>query len=58
MTVHEAQDNLLAAKIVQAHYANDYHDDDPNFKVGDHVLLNTENHHHNYVQKGSGRVGK
>ncbi|KAF9441590.1 hypothetical protein P691DRAFT_683401 [Macrolepiota fuliginosa MF-IS2] len=56
--IHEAQDNLLAAKIVQAHYANNYCNDNPNFKISDQVLLNTTNHHCNYVQKGSGRVGK
>lgn len=54
----EAQDNLLAAKIVQAHYANEYRDDDPHYKVGDKVWLNTANRRRDYVHKGSGRVAK
>lgn len=56
--VNEAQDNLLAAKITQAHYANEYRADDPGYKVGDKVWLNTANRRRDYVMKGSGRVAK
>lgn len=56
--VSEAQDNLLAAKITQAHYANEYRADDPQYKVGDKVWLNTANRRRDYVMKGSGRVAK
>ncbi|KAF7783245.1 hypothetical protein Agabi119p4_2621 [Agaricus bisporus var. burnettii] len=56
--VFEAKDNLLAAKVVQAYYANDYRADDPGFKVGDRVLLNTTNRRREYMHKGSGRAAK
>lgn len=56
--MYKAQDNLLAAKITQAHYANEYQDEDSHFKVGDKVWLNTANWRRDYIQKGSGRVTK
>ncbi|KAJ3576874.1 hypothetical protein NP233_g105 [Leucocoprinus birnbaumii] len=45
----EAQDNLLAAKITQAYYANEYRGDDPHFDVGDKVWLNTANRHREFI---------
>ncbi|KAF8235826.1 hypothetical protein L208DRAFT_1216677, partial [Tricholoma matsutake] len=37
----DAQDSLTAAKISQAYQANKDHSLDPEFNVGDHVLLAT-----------------
>lgn len=56
--IHEAQDNLLVAKIVQAHYANEYRSEDPSYKIGDRVWLNTTNRRRDYVHRGPGRAAK
>lgn len=56
--VLQAKVNLLAAKIVQAHFANYYRSEDPGYKVGDCVWLNTSNRRHDYVHRGSGRAAK
>ena len=58
MGVSEAQDNLLAAKISQAEFANRHHVDKDTFEVGDKVMLATENRRHEYIQSKSGRVAK
>jgi hypothetical protein len=54
----QAKDNLIAAKTVQAYYANEYHSVDPGFAIGDHVWLNTANRRREYMEKGSGRAAK
>ena len=38
-----ARDNMTAVKIHQAHVANKDHHPDPEFKVGDKVMLATVN---------------
>jgi hypothetical protein len=43
LLVLEAQDNLILAKINQAHYANRTRGEEPTFSVGDKVLLSTRN---------------
>jgi hypothetical protein len=54
----EAQDNLLAAKIYQAHYADTYRAEEPKIAVGDRVLLDTANLRREHLGKGQGRVAK
>jgi hypothetical protein len=54
----EAKDNLIAAKVVQAYYSNEYRGSDPGYAVGDRVWLNTVNRRRDYMQKGSGRAAK
>src|ERR1700676_1419363 len=52
LDVQEAQDNLLAAKIRQAYHANEHRAPEDVYKVGDLVMLSTENRHCNYKCKG------
>jgi hypothetical protein len=54
----EAQDNLLAAKIYQAHYADVYQADDPPIAVGDHIFLDTMNLRREHLGKEQVRVAK
>ncbi|KAF7759859.1 hypothetical protein Agabi119p4_11554 [Agaricus bisporus var. burnettii] len=54
----EAKDNLLAAKIYQAHYANAHRAPEPVIKEGDRVLLDTANLRREHLGKGQGRVAK
>ena len=42
LDVKEAQDNLLAAKVVQAEFTNRHHGDKTEFKIGDKVLLSID----------------
>ena len=58
MDVSEVQDNLLAAKILQAEFANCHCVDEDTFGVGDRVMLSMENCHHEYIQSKSGCVTK
>lgn len=51
-------DNLVRAKIHQAHQANRYHSTDFCIIVGDHVLLNTFHRWRDYAQCGSDHVAK
>jgi hypothetical protein len=46
--IFEAKDNFIAAKVVQAFYANEYHSLDPGFAIGDCVWLNTANQQREY----------
>ncbi|TFK51253.1 hypothetical protein OE88DRAFT_1597060, partial [Heliocybe sulcata] len=56
--VADAQDNLLAAKVDQAFYANRSRGKEPEFKVGDMVMLSTKNRRREYKSKGQKRVAK
>jgi hypothetical protein len=48
LDVEEAKDNLLQAKIFQAHYANRNCAEEPKYAVGDKVMLSTLHHHNEY----------
>ena len=52
LNIKEAQDNLLAAKIHQAYYANEHRTPEDIYEVGDLMMLSTENRHHKYKRKG------
>jgi hypothetical protein len=54
----EARDNLFAAKVSQAEFANRHCASEIPFVVGDKVLLSTTHRRHEYVQAKSGRVAK
>jgi hypothetical protein len=54
----EARDNLLAAKVAQAEFANRHRAPDVEFKEGDQVMLSTEHRRREYMQSKSGRVVK
>ena len=56
--VIEAQDNLLAAKISQAEFANRHRGDEVVHAVGDCVMLSTEHRRREYLQKHDGCVAK
>jgi hypothetical protein len=58
LDVMDAQDRLLTQKINQAHYANDSQGPEIAYKVGDMVLMSTENRRRAYKSKGDGRVAK
>ena len=51
LDIKEAQDNLLAAKIHQAYHTNEHRTPEDAYKVGNLVMLSTENHRHNYKHK-------
>jgi hypothetical protein len=54
----DAKDSLTAAKISQAYHANKDRSPEPEFKVGDRVLLATANRRREYMQAKDGRVAK
>jgi hypothetical protein len=56
--VLEAQDNLLAAKVSQAHHANKRRSPEIEYVVGDLVMLSTENRRRDYKSKNDDRVAK
>jgi hypothetical protein len=56
--VSEAQDNLLAAKISQAEFANWRRGDEVVYEIGEHVMLSTKHRRREYLQKHSGWVAK
>ncbi|RDX47650.1 hypothetical protein OH76DRAFT_1318596, partial [Lentinus brumalis] len=56
--VLEAQDNLLQAKLAQASSANRARGPDPEYKVGDLILLATHHRRRAYMQRGDNRVAK
>ena len=56
--VLEAQDNLLAAKLAQMTAANRGRCNDPDFKVGELVLLSTFHRRQAYMRRGDNRVAK
>jgi hypothetical protein len=54
----EAKDNLLQAKIFQAHYANQNRSPDIPFKIGDKVMLSTLHRRQEFKKKGEKRAAK
>jgi len=58
LNVKEAQDNLLAAKVNQAEYANRSRGKELSVQPGNKVLLSTEHRRREYMQTGSGRSAK
>jgi hypothetical protein len=58
LDVTEAKDNLLAAKVTQAEFANRHRADEIVFKPGDRVMLSTEHRRREYIQAKSGCVAK
>jgi hypothetical protein len=56
--VAKAQDNLLLTKISQLHYADASQAPDPNYKIGDFVMLSTKHRQHKYKKKGDERTAK
>jgi hypothetical protein len=56
--VADAQNNLLLAKISQAHYSSTARSPGPQFVVGDLVMLSTTNRRHKYIKKGEKRTAK
>lgn len=60
MDVNEAQDNLLAAKVNQAEFANRHRGKEVTFAEGDKVLLSMEHRdcHREYMQAKSSRSAK
>ena len=56
--VTEAKDNLLKAKIDQAHYANAHRSSDPPFTIGDKVMASTLHCRHGFKRKGEKRAAK
>lgn len=56
--VAQARDNLMLAKITQAHNVSTTRAPDPQYKVGDWVMLSTANRRHEYKKKGEKRAAK
>ena len=54
----QAADSLLLAKVNQAIQADKRRGPDPQYKVGDFVMLNTHHRRREYMQKGDGRTAK
>ncbi len=54
----KAADNLLSAKAAQSHFANQHHAPDPDFAVGDRVMLSTMHCHQDYIAGHAGHVAK
>ncbi|KIM84434.1 hypothetical protein PILCRDRAFT_23923, partial [Piloderma croceum F 1598] len=58
LNVAEAKDNLLAAKVSQAHFVNQHRGEEVVYAVGNKVMLSTEHRRREYMQAHSGRVAK
>jgi hypothetical protein len=58
LDIKEAKDNLLAAKVAQAEFANRHRGDEIVYSVGDKVMLSTIHRCREYMQKNSDRVAK
>jgi hypothetical protein len=56
--VEEAKDNLLQAKIFQAHYANQHYEKEHKYAVGNNVMLSTLHRHNKYKKKGGKCIAK
>jgi hypothetical protein len=56
--VAEAKDNLLQAKVFQAHYANMNRSPDIPFEVGNKVMLSILHRHQQFKKKGKKRAAK
>jgi hypothetical protein len=53
-----ARDNLLQAKIQQSHHASSSCSPDPNYAIGDMVMLSTLNCWHEYKKRGEHQTAK
>jgi hypothetical protein len=58
LDVEEAKDNLLQAKIFQAHYANKHRAPELEYAIGDKVMLSTLHRRNEYKKKGEKHVAK
>jgi hypothetical protein len=58
VNMFEAQDNLLGAKISQAHHANKHRGPEKEYLPGDKVMLSTAHRRRNYMQAQDGHVAK
>jgi hypothetical protein len=58
LDVEEAKDNLLQAKVFQSHYANQHHGKEPNYDIGNRVMLSMLHHRNKYKKKGEKCVAK
>jgi len=56
--VAEARDNLLLTKVTQSFHADASRNPNPNYKVGDLVMLSTKHRRHEYKKKGKKRTAK
>lgn len=56
--VAEAKDNLLAAKVAQAHTANTSRGREVVYMIGERVMLSMFNHRRDYKRKGEHRAAK
>jgi hypothetical protein len=56
--VMDAKDNLLNAKITQAHYANEQCGLEDTYAIGDKVMLSTLHRQQEYKSKGQDHVAK
>ena len=56
--IADAKDNLMVAKIAQAHQANQHRQDDLEYKIGGQVMLSTLNHRREHKCKGEKHVAK
>jgi hypothetical protein len=56
--IQEVQDTLLTPKICQEYHTNEHQAPEDVYKVGDLIMLSTENCHHNYKCKGKTQVAK
>ena len=51
--IQEAKDNLLAAKVTQAEFANRHRANEDIFTIGDKVMLSMEHRRREYMQSSS-----
>ena len=58
LDIGEARDNLLAAKVDQAHYDNTNHGLEVVYNVGDCIMLSTSHRHNKYRKRGNKRAAK
>ena len=56
--IAEAKDNLLEAKIFQAHYTNQKRSPEIPFQIGDKVMLSTLHRRQEFKRKGEKRAAK
>jgi hypothetical protein len=56
--IAEARDNLLLTKVTQSFHADSSRSPDPNYKIGDLVMLSTKHRRHEYKKKGEKRTAK
>ena len=56
--VADAKDNLMVAKISQSYHANKNHRDDPEYEIGNSVMLSTLHQWREHKLKGEKQVAK